>query len=240
MFSTDCLDCHTQDAWIPATFDHNDIYPLNGAHAVIANECLQCHANGYDNTPNTCIGCHQTDYNNTTNPNHPAAMFSTDCLDCHTEDAWIPATFDHNTIWPLNGAHANIANECLQCHANGYDNTPNTCIGCHQTDYDNTNNPDHAAAMFPTDCTQCHNETAWDPSTFDHDNQYFPIYSGKHDNEWNLCVDCHINSSDYSVFSCIDCHEHDDPNQLANDHDEVSGYIYESNACYACHPDGEN
>ncbi len=240
MLSTECLDCHTESAWTPSTFDHSSFWPLNGAHSLIANDCLQCHASGYENTPNTCIACHQTEYDNTTNPNHGAAMFSTDCLECHTEDAWTPSTFDHNSFWPLNGAHASIANDCLQCHANGYENTPNTCIACHQTDYDNATNPDHAAAMFSTDCLDCHTEDAWTPSTFDHDNQYFPIYSGKHEGEWTLCIDCHINSSDFSIFSCIDCHEHDDPAQVADDHDGVSGYIYESNACFACHPNGED
>ena len=241
-FSTDCINCHTTDVdWMPATFDvHNDYYVLNGAHVLIANDCVTCHNGDYNTTPNTCIGCHQTDYDNTTDPNHTSAMFSTECLDCHTEDAWTPSTFDHNTIWPLNGAHATIANDCLQCHAAGYENTPNTCIGCHQSDYDNTNNPDHSAAMFPTDCTECHNESAWDPSTFDHDNQYFPIYSGKHEGEWNLCLDCHINETDFSIFSCIDCHEHDDQNQVDDDHDGVSGYVYESNTCFACHPTGED
>jgi hypothetical protein len=27
---------------------------------------------------------------------------------------------------------------------------------------------------------------------------------------------------------------------MDNEHDEVSGYVYESNACYSCHPDGED
>ena len=239
--STDCINCHTTDPeWMPATFDvHNDYYPLNGAHALIANDCATCHNGDYNNTPNTCIGCHQSDYDNTTNPDHAAVMFSTECLDCHTEDVWIPSTFDHNTIWPLNGAHALIENDCLQCHNNGYENTPNTCVGCHQTDYDNTNNPDHVASMFPIDCIECHNETAWDPSTFDHDNQYFPIYSGKHQDEWTQCIECHINSADYSIFSCIDCHQHDNQIDVDADHSEVNGYSYESNACFSCHPNGD-
>ncbi|MCU0329314.1 MAG: hypothetical protein MUE53_10010, partial [Chitinophagales bacterium] len=118
-------------------------------------------------------------------------------------------------------------------------NTPNTCVGCHQSDYNSTTNPNHAAAQFPTNCIACHSQSAWSPSTFDHDNLYFPIYSGKHDGEWNLCADCHFNSSNYNLFSCINCHEHDDPADMADKHDGVNGYQYNSNACYACHPDGE-
>ncbi|MCB0533537.1 MAG: cytochrome c3 family protein, partial [Saprospiraceae bacterium] len=224
---------------VPSTFDHNTIWPLNGAHASIIN-CTDCHIGGnFNNTPNTCVGCHQADYNATTNPNHSAAGFPTDCTQCHDETAWVPSTFDHNTIWPLNGAHANVPN-CTDCHIGGnFNNTPNTCVGCHQADYNGANNPNHLSAGFPTDCTLCHNETAWDPSTFDHDNMYFPIYSGKHKDEWNTCSECHTTSGNFMAFSCIDCHEHDDPADMADKHDNVSGYVYSSPACYACHPDGK-
>jgi hypothetical protein len=239
-FPTDCAQCHSESAWEPSTFDHNSIYPLNGAHARIATNCAECHSAGYTNTPNTCVGCHQTDFDNTSNPDHAEAQFPTDCAQCHSESAWAPSTFDHNSIYPLNGAHANIATNCVECHSDGYTNTPNTCIGCHQTDYNNTNDPNHSSAQFPTDCTQCHTESAWQPSTFDHDGMYFPIYSGKHKGEWNQCVDCHSNSSDYSVFTCINCHEHSNKSQVDNDHSEVNGYQYNSTSCYTCHPTGDD
>lgn len=386
-FSNDCAACHTTDPdWVPATFDvHNDYYPLNGAHALIATECLTCHPGGnYSNTPNTCAGCHQEQYDNTNNPNHMAAGFPTDCIQCHSESAWTPATFDHdsqffpiysgkhegewtdcidchtnpdnfavftcischtnpetdedhagisgyiyednacfgchptgdaedgfnhdltnfpltgahigidcavchsdgfqgtptdcnachndnynetanpnhnaigistdciqchttdpgwipasfanhNDYYQLNGAHAQIANQCTDCHNGDYNNTPNTCVACHQSEYDNTNNPNHQAANFPTDCIQCHTENAWTPATFDHDGQFFPIYSGKHKDEWSDCIDCHTNPDNFAVFTCITCHTQ---GETADDHDEVTDYVWESNACLACHPDG--
>ena len=49
---------------------------------------------------------------------------------------------------------------------------------------------------------------AWKPATFDHDGKYFPVYSGSHNGKWNACSDCHTNNSNYAVFSCIACHEH--------------------------------
>ena len=236
-----CDDCHTTDPdWMPATFDiHDQFYPLNGAHAAIADQCVDCHNGDYTNTPNTCIGCHQSDFDNTTNPDHQQNNLSTDCLTCHNEVAWVPSEFNHNDFWVLNGAHQDIANDCFACHMGDYANTPSDCIGCHQLDYDNANNPDHNAAMFPTDCLLCHNENAWEPSTFDHDGMYFPIYSGTHQDAWNLCTECHIVPTDYSIFSCIDCHEHNNQNDVDDDHDGVNGYVYESNACLACHPNGE-
>ena len=92
---------------------------------------------------------------------------------------------------------------------------------------------------FPTTCADCHTTSAWIPSTWDHDSQYFPIYSGKHEGEWNQCSDCHTVAGNYSVFSCIDCHEHDDPADMADKHQGVPGYSYNSQACYTCHPTGE-
>jgi hypothetical protein len=237
-FPTDCKQCHGEAAWIPSTFDHNSIYALQGAHQAIANNCVLCHAAGYTNTPNTCVGCHLNDYNATTNPNHKNAQFPTDCKLCHAETAWLPASFDHNTIYPLVGAHRAIATNCNACHAGGYTNTPNTCVGCHQSDYNGATNPNHLAAHFPTDCKQCHGETAWVPSSFDHDGMYFPIYSGSHRGKWSSCTECHTNSSNYAVFSCINCHAHSNQLEVNSDHREVGGYTYASNACLNCHPRG--
>ncbi len=240
--SNDCIQCHTTDpGWKPATFDiHDDYYPLLGAHASIANECAKCHNGDYQNTPNTCVGCHLDDYNDADNPDHLAAGIGKDCVQCHTTDpGWKPATFDiHDDYYPLLGAHASIANECAKCHNGDYQNTPNTCIGCHLDDYNDADDPDHQAANFPEDCTQCHNLNDWEPADFDHDAKYFPIYSGNHKNEWNKCSECHLNNN-YASFSCIDCHEHNDPNDLADEHDDVNGYVYESNACFECHPNGD-
>jgi len=240
--STDCVSCHTTaPGWSPATFaNHNDYYLITGAHTAIAADCAACHNGNYNNTPNTCVGCHQSDYNSTNNPDHVDAQFSTDCISCHTQSAWTPSTFNHNSFYPLIGAHAAIANNCVVCHNGNYTNTPNTCIGCHASDYNSATNPNHQTAQFPTDCTACHSQSSWEPATFNHDNMYFPIYSGKHDGEWDQCIECHINPNNYAIFSCIDCHEHDNQNDVDDDHDEVNGYQYNSNACFACHPDGND
>ena len=237
-FSTDCAECHSQSAWEPSNFDHNSIYVLEGAHAAIANDCLECHSSGYTNTPNTCYACHTEAYNSTSNPSHSESNFSTDCTDCHSQSAWIPATFDHNTIYVLEGAHAAIANDCVECHADGYTNTPNTCYACHRTEYENTTDPSHQASNFPTECTECHSQNAWEPSTFDHDGLYFPIYSGEHNGEWNSCADCHTVASNYAIFSCIDCHEHNQTD-MDDEHSDVSDYQYNSVSCLNCHPNGK-
>jgi hypothetical protein len=202
-------------------------------------DCIECHADGYAGTPTDCNSCHNVDYNNTTNPNHTEIGISTDCIACHTtEPEWIPATFEnHNDYYPLNGAHATIANDCVECHNGDYTATPNTCIGCHLSDYNATTDPDHSTAQFPTDCIACHSESVWDPSTFDHDAMYFPIYSGDHDGEWNNCATCHTNATNYAEYNCFECHTNPTTDDI-HDHPgdpEFNDYVYDSYACVACH-----
>ncbi len=235
---TDCASCHTTvPDWNPATFPiHNEYYVLNGAHAIIADQCVTCHNGDYNNTPNTCAGCHQVDYNQTTNPSHTTLQFSTDCATCHTESVWMPASMpNHDDYYVLQGAHAAISNDCALCHNGNYNNTPNTCVGCHLDNYNNTTNPPHATSGFGTDCATCHSENAWEPATFNHDIEHFPIYSGEHQGEWDQCNDCHTNPNDFSVFTCITCHANPETNEQ---HVGVNGYAYSSPLCLACHPTG--
>ena len=87
---------------------------------------------------------------------------------------------------------------------------------------------------FPTTCEVCHRaaDAAWTQGRFTH--TWFPITSGKH-----------------SGLRCSDCHT--DPVQLTSSSralratgarrwttrtEGASGYAYDSNRCYSCHPDG--
>ncbi|MEP6795247.1 MAG: hypothetical protein ABJB16_13035 [Saprospiraceae bacterium] len=236
--STDCVICHTTAPnWTPAAFpNHNDYYVLSGAHATIANQCATCHQGNYNNTPSTCAGCHLQDYNQSTNPSHSTLHLSTDCATCHSENIWSPSSFNHDNVYVLHGAHTVIANQCASCHQNGVDNTPTTCVGCHLQDFNQTTDPSHAVLQFSTDCVTCHSENAWAPATFDHDEKYFPIYSGKHKGVWNQCVDCHTTPGNYVEYTCVTCHANPETN---NKHNGISGYVYNSTACLACHPNGD-
>jgi hypothetical protein len=116
-----------------------------------------------------------------------------------------------------------------------YSGTPRDCVGCHLTAYQNTRNPSHSAAGFPTTCETCHrsSDTSWSQGRFTH--TWFPITSGKHSNL--RCSTCHRDSSNYATFSCLTgCH---DRGSTDEHHKEVRGYIYDSQACYNCHPTGK-
>lgn len=232
-FPTDCSICHSTSAWIPSSFNHNNTaFPLTGTHSTLA--CSQCHINNnYTTLPTTCYGCHQTEWNGTTDPAHAAAGFPTTCDTCHNTTAWTGATFNHNnTPFPLTGAHTSV--DCNQCHINNvFAGTPTTCYSCHAAAYNGTTNPNHISAGWPTTCNTCHTTMAWIPATLPPSyHTFFPI---NHGGANGVCSTCHTNSSDYSVFQCTGCHSASATNQ---DHRGVTGYVYNSVNCYACHKNG--
>jgi nitrate/TMAO reductase-like tetraheme cytochrome c subunit len=233
-FNTDCSQCHSTTLWQPATFDHSTTkFDLTGKHKTIT--CQSCHSNGnYQLVYSGCYSCHQNDYQNTNNPNHLTENFDTDCSKCHSTDSWSPATFDHSiTKFPLTGQHTTT--QCLSCHTGGnYQLTYSDCYACHQDDFIRPTDPNHAVANFPHDCSPCHTTSAWSPSTFNHDQQYFRIYSGAHQEKWTLCTDCHTTQSDYKQYSCVNCHEHNQTDMNAK-HTDVGNYVYLSSECFRCH-----
>jgi hypothetical protein len=234
-FSHTCTQCHNESVWKPANFDHNRTrFPLTGAHLAVA--CDQCHVNNrYTDTPTDCFSCHQSDFQRTANPNHMAGNFSRDCTTCHTTSTWKTSTFDHSkTRFPLLGAHRTAT--CNQCHVNNrFTGTPTDCFSCHQPDFQRPTDPNHLTLNFAHDCTACHTMNAWKPATFDHDGQYFRIYSGKHRGKWQSCATCHVNPANYRVFECILCHEHSQQ-KMDDKHRNKRDYQYNSQACYNCHP----
>jgi hypothetical protein len=234
-FPQDCTLCHSTAAWTPALFDHAKTqFALTGAHAT--QQCSACHSSGqYAGLPTACVSCHLSRFNSTANPNHVTAGFPKDCNICHSTAVWTPALFDHSTTgFQLTGKHTEV--QCSNCHIAGvYAGTPTDCYSCHSKEYASATNPGHVAAGFPRDCTQCHSPSSWSGAVFNH--TWFQIYSGTHAGRWTVCGDCHINSNDYSVFSCLTCHAH---NRTTTDsqHQGRSNYVYNSANCYSCHSTG--
>ncbi|HLK48923.1 MAG TPA: hypothetical protein VKT49_12350 [Bryobacteraceae bacterium] len=242
-FPQDCSGCHTTTNWLGATFNHSTTgFALTGFHTSL--QCSQCHVNNnYTLNSPACWNCHQADYNGTNNPSHSAASFPQDCSLCHSTTNWSGATFTHPTTpLQLTGYHATMLtnNQCSLCHVgNNYTSTPSDCWSCHQTDYNNTTNPNHAAAGFAQTCNSCHTFTDWTGAQYKaHDSAYFPIYSGTHQGKWTQCSDCHTNSANYAVFTCIACHQHSNQTQVTQQHSGVKNFVYNATSCYTCHPKG--
>lgn len=238
-FPQDCTQCHGATLWVPARFNHDRIgFPLTGAHRAIA--CSQCHpGSAFSGRPTACVGCHLQDYQATTNPNHAASQFPQDCVSCHSTTSWDGAAFDHSRSgFPLTGRHQGTP--CADCHRNNqYTGLPTDCLSCHRADYDATTDPSHVAAGFPTDCISCHSTAGWAGAAFDHDGRFSPIYSGAHRGKWAGCTTCHTSSTNYGQFTCFNCHEHDQA-RMDSKHQGRSGYRYDSQACYSCHPRGNH
>jgi hypothetical protein len=226
-YSTVCTDCHNTNDWDDiGNFDHNiTLFTLTGSH--ITTDCIECHQESYSNTPMQCVGCHQDDFNTAEDPNHVTSNFPTECAVCHSTIAWEPAQFDHNiTLFPLTGAH--ITTDCINCHEQGYTNTPAQCFACHAEDFNTAQDPNHVTSNFPTECAVCHSTTAWEPATFDHNLTLFPL-TGQHITV--DCQDCHESGYTGTPTDCYTCHQQDfegvqDPNHV------VGGY---STNCTDCH-----
>jgi predicted CxxxxCH...CXXCH cytochrome family protein len=242
-FPTTCTACHSPRKWDEGAFDHQSIsggFQLIGIHA--EKLCSACHdASTFEPifdpaNANDCVACHSSTFPAW----HQNSAFPTDCASCHTPGRWTDGTFNHEGIsggFQLIGVHTE--KPCSACHDERtleprFDpEDENDCVACHISIFPTV----HQSNGYPTSCASCHAPTRWGDGTFNHDSENFPIFSGKHEGEWEGCSTCHTNPTNPSVFTCFNCHKHDKAS-ADDDHSEVTGYSYVSSACLACHPNG--
>lgn len=193
----DCADCHAASTWQKTLFDHDKTaFPLNDLHKEVG--CTQCHrSTDYKQADTECASCHKID-------DVHLGRFGQECKSCHNSKGWKKTAFNHalDTDFDLRGAHATLT--CNTCHTASVapKDTPNTCNGCHQQDdvHDGRNG---------TDCLQCHTETQWGKSRFNHDKTRFPL-QGAHNKA--TCEQCHASDVHAPIkdTTCIGCHATDD------------------------------
>ena len=76
-----CLQCHTQQMWTPATFDHNQYFVLDKDHNT---SCVTCHIRN-DYSRFTCYGCHEHTPDNIRRKHIKEGIAKYDnCVECHT------------------------------------------------------------------------------------------------------------------------------------------------------------
>ena len=95
----ECELCHTTNGWevsIHNINEHQDRFPLIGAHAVV--DCYACHKVGTVGQFNRfglstdCYSCHAKNFEKAKSPNHIALGYSTECQECHMSmDSWSSA-----------------------------------------------------------------------------------------------------------------------------------------------------
>ena len=145
-FGPNCMSCHDGTGQM-ADFDHSQIWPLAGQHAVI--ECSDCHVNRvFKGTLTECVACHEE-------PAIHFGLFGTDCVNCHTANAWQPAGLTYHSF-PLNhGGEGEIA--CETCHVASY--IEYTCYNCHEHNQAEVEGKHQEEGMSPpeiTNCVECH------------------------------------------------------------------------------------
>jgi|WetSurMetagenome_2_1015567.scaffolds.fasta_scaffold03208_5 hypothetical protein len=189
-FGARCADCHNENGWRPAKFDHNlASFKLEGEHQEVP--CDSCHINKvYKGTPTDCYSCHQQQ-------DAHGGQYGRDCAICHDPSSWEHVNFDHNnTQFPLTGAHAGV--ECQRCHSSGqFTGLSTSCSSCH-------GDPAFHAGMFGLECASCHTTSNWSA-----------VYKGPHpgiadeggsgvNHGGGGCRSCHTQT--LSTATCTQCH----------------------------------
>ena len=238
-----CEQCHSEAGWrqVGALNAHaHTRLPDLGVHASL--RCEDCHrqtgAQQFTGRVAPCVTCHQSAYNATTAPAHATMGLPTQCEMCHQFTTWSFARFpQHDGIFPIySGAHAGAWRNCFTCHTDPTTYRVFVCTSCHtqpETDPHHQGIPGYQ--WQSTSCLACH--PAGRSGGVQFHEAIFPINSGTHAGKWTACADCHIDRSNFAVFSCMTgaCHA-----QAATDprHSGISGYQYVATQCRACHPDG--
>ncbi len=209
-----CTECHTTEAFVPASaFSHDKTeFPLKGAHEQV--DCASCHQVSTRNGSSfqefaglafaNCSSCHDDVHE---------GRFGTNCKECHVEESFHAfrgmGNFNHNkTGFPLLGKHKTIS--CAECHDTHVSSEVmfkdylhqdvSNCVSCHD---------DVHEQRFGTDCKACHTEDSFqrirDLDALDHDLTGFAL-EGKH--EQVDCKKCHeTKMTEPLVHSqCADCH----------------------------------
>jgi hypothetical protein len=195
-----CADCHTENNWKEARFDHDGTkFPLTGKHTDA--KCADCHKNNdYKETPKNCYACHRK----IDDQKGHRGQFGEKCDTCHSTKEWKNSSFNHDsdTKYVLRGKHRSTG--CKDCHtAHLYrDKLTQDCYACHKKD-------DKHKETLGKDCGSCHTERNWKESPkFDHEATSFPLL-GKHAKV--ECKDCHKSAMfKEAPKDCYGCHKKDD------------------------------
>lgn len=106
LLKQDCLACHSDHAGVKR-FRSGGRFNHALLHADARKECQSCHKSPTDSLHRQITG---------------------NCSRCHTEQKWVPATFDHDKYFALDRDHDV---KCATCHV-GNDYSRYTCYGCHE------------------------------------------------------------------------------------------------------------
>lgn len=131
LLKQDCLACHSDHAGvkrfrIEGRFNHALL------QADARKECQSCHKSPTDSLHQQITG---------------------NCSQCHTQQKWVPATFDHDRYFVLDRDH-NV--KCATCHVRN-DYSRYTCYGCHEHSAEKIRREHIEEGIRDfKDCVECH------------------------------------------------------------------------------------
>lgn len=102
----DCVVCHSDHAGVKRFRESSRFN-----HALLQMDARK-----------ECQGCHKAPANSL------HRQITANCSQCHNQEKWTPATFDHDKFFVLDDDHNA---KCGTCHV-GNDYTRYTCYGCHE------------------------------------------------------------------------------------------------------------
>lgn len=237
--------------------------PVIAGHAQYEKQCDSCHVRfARQSQRQLCLSCHKEIANDlkTKTGYHSRSpdVGTKECSSCHTDHKGRNAdivglkqvTFDHKlTDFPLLGKHATVA--CADCHKPGkrFHDVEATCYACHQKDDQHRGNLGQA-------CADCHAETNWKDTHFDHEKTAHYALTGAHatakcaschaDEHYkdtpDTCIGCHRKDDKHMGLNgpkCQDCHTTADWKQLLFDHFQRTGFALRGGhsglKCEDCH-----
>ncbi|MGA0162694.1 MAG: hypothetical protein ACO3LE_00390 [Bdellovibrionota bacterium] len=201
--SNECSSCHVTEGFKQVkSFKHEEIgrWKLTGRHTELS--CQKCHENhllgDYQvkliagaKLATECVNCHYDV--------HQGEMGS-NCESCHSTNSFELEYAEkvHDLgFFKLEGFHDQL--ECSDCHAtnNNLQGTGEFCAWCHEKD------DIHLGQMGNT-CGDCHYQTSWLPTHFQHNTTGFRL-TGIH--RYLECSSCHVNNIYQGLPSdCFFCH----------------------------------
>ncbi len=183
-------------------------------HAKLEGDCKNCHVLFKKSAQNgLCLDCHKDVANDVAQKlGYHGQLPGQECRECHTEHKGRAMNiapidekvFDHKlTDFVLKDGHTGAKIACHDCHKPQikFRDTPSDCYACHKKD-------DKHKGGLGTKCADCHEETNWKKTRFDHSKTKFPL-AGKHIEV--PCQDCH-RDADFktTLTACVSCHKKDD------------------------------
>ena len=139
LIEQDCMACHSDHLGPKLTQRSRKPFSHALLRVTVQEQCSTCHQPPTDNLHRKLTG---------------------NCQQCHSQEAWKPATFDHQKSFVLDQDH-DVA--CATCHK-ASDYSRYTCYGCHEHSLANVRAEHEKEGIADFDnCVECHRDPGVEP-----------------------------------------------------------------------------